>query len=33
MKSRNIAFDAVKGIAIIMVVLYHSGGGLWVSRR
>lgn len=28
MKSRNTAFDAVKGIAIIMVVLYHSGGAM-----
>ena len=28
MKQRNIAIDAIKGLAIIAVALYHFGGGL-----
>lgn len=27
MKQRNIAIDAIKGLAIIAVALYHFGGG------
>ena len=33
-KQRNVILDALKGIAIIVVVLYHFGGysTIWIFR-
>lgn len=30
---RSTIVDILKGISIVSIILYHAGGGVWLSRR